>query len=61
MALPLNARHPHVACSLSEYAGGLLRMVDVLLSDPRNFFRSYSAGELGRLMTAPATRSISTP
>ncbi|MFB6604847.1 hypothetical protein [Streptomyces noursei] len=27
-------------------------MADVLLSDPRHFFRSYSAGELGRLMTA---------
>ncbi|MFB6923410.1 hypothetical protein ACFCXR_00005, partial [Streptomyces noursei] len=49
---PLDARHPHVAGSLSEYAGGLLRMADVLLSDPRHFFRSYSAGELGRLMTA---------
>ncbi|MFJ5675053.1 hypothetical protein [Streptomyces sp. NPDC093097] len=49
------------AGSLPEYAGGLLRMADVLLSDPRHFFRSYSAGELGRLMTAPATRSISAP
>ncbi len=46
--------------SLSEYADRLLDMAGVLLSDPRHFFRSYSAGELGRLMSAP-TRSITTP
>ena len=44
--------------SLSEYADRLLAMAVVLLSDPRHFFRSYSAGELGRLMTQP-TRSVS--
>jgi hypothetical protein len=44
--------------SLSEYADRLLGMAEVLLADPRHFFRSYSAGELGRLMTA-STRSVS--
>ncbi|MFG3362767.1 hypothetical protein [Streptomyces griseofuscus] len=43
--------------SLSEYADRLLDMADTLLSDPRHFFRSYSAGELGRLMSHP-TRSV---
>ncbi|MFE2563090.1 hypothetical protein [Streptomyces mirabilis] len=43
--------------SLCEYADRLLEMAAVLLSDPRHFFRSYSAGELGRLMSAP-TRSV---
>lgn len=47
--------------SLPEYAEGLLGMADVLLSDPRHFFRSYSAGEIGRLMTASATRSVTAP
>jgi hypothetical protein len=46
--------------SLSEYAEQLLAMAGVLLSNPRHFFRSYSAGELGRLMSQP-TRSVSTP
>ncbi|WP_432169030.1 hypothetical protein [Streptomyces sp. 1222.5] len=46
--------------SLSEYADRLLDMADVLLGDPRHFFRSYSAGELGRLMSQP-TRSVTTP
>ncbi|MER6350610.1 hypothetical protein ABT186_01840 [Streptomyces sp. NPDC001634] len=46
--------------SLSEYADRLFEMAAVLLSDPRHFFRSYSAGELGRLMSAP-TRSVTTP
>lgn len=46
--------------SLSEYADGLLGMTEVVLSDPRHFFRSYSAGEIGRLMSAP-TRSTTTP
>lgn len=45
--------------SLSEYADRLLEMAAVLLSDPRHFFRSYSAGELGRLMTQ--TRSVTAP
>ncbi|MEV8391887.1 MULTISPECIES: hypothetical protein [unclassified Streptomyces] len=43
--------------SPAEYAGRLLSLTDVLLSSPRHFFRSYSAGELGRLMSAP-TRSV---
>ncbi|WP_369243656.1 hypothetical protein [Streptomyces sp. R41] len=43
--------------SLSDYAEQLLGMAEVLLSNPRHFFRSYSAGELGRLMTT-ATRSV---
>ncbi|MDR3080388.1 MAG: hypothetical protein LBV60_05565 [Streptomyces sp.] len=46
--------------SLSEYADRLLSMAEVFLSEPRHFFRSYSAGELGRLMSAP-TRSVTTP
>lgn len=46
--------------SLSEYVDRLLGMAEVVLSDPRHFFRSYSAGELGRLMSAP-TRSVITP
>ena len=33
-------------------------MTDTLLSDPRHFFRSYSAAEIGRMMNAPATRSV---
>lgn len=45
--------------SLSEYADRLLDMADTLLSDPRHFFRAYSAGELGRLMSHP-TRSVTT-
>ncbi|WP_406170250.1 hypothetical protein OIE52_39090 [Streptomyces canus] len=43
--------------SLAEYADRLLEMAAVLLSDPRHFFRSYSAGELGRLMSE-STRSV---
>ncbi len=46
--------------SLTEYADRLLEMAAVLLSDPRHFFRSYSAGELGRLMTE-STRSVPSP
>jgi hypothetical protein len=46
--------------SLSEYADRLLEMAEVFLSDPRHFFRSYSAGELGRLMSNP-TRSVTAP
>jgi len=45
--------------SLSEYADRLLEMAAVFFSDPRHFFRSYSAGELGRLM-AHSTRSVTT-
>ncbi|MGW0706734.1 hypothetical protein ACWD4G_12360 [Streptomyces sp. NPDC002643] len=47
--------------SASEYVDRLLDMAEVVLSDPRHFFRSYSAGELARMMTAPATRSVPTP
>ncbi|MEW2293984.1 hypothetical protein ABZ719_14935 [Streptomyces sp. NPDC006743] len=43
--------------SVSEYAERLLTMAGVLLATPRHFFRSYSAGELGRLMSHP-TRSV---
>lgn len=46
--------------SLSEYADRLLGMAEVFLSDPRHFFRLYSAGELGRLMSKP-TRSVTAP
>lgn len=43
--------------SVPEYADRLISMGEVLLSDPRHFFRSYSAAELSRLMAAPTTRS----
>ncbi|MFC9614397.1 hypothetical protein [Streptomyces sp. NPDC056938] len=46
--------------SLSEYADRLLEMAATFLSAPRHFFRSYSAGELGRLMSQ-STRSVTTP
>lgn len=46
--------------SLSEYADRLLELAAVFLSDPRHFFRSYSAGELGRLML-DTTRSVPAP
>lgn len=47
--------------SLSDYVERLLGMAEVVLSDPRHFFRSYSASELNRMMTAPAARSVPTP
>ncbi|MFS4093332.1 hypothetical protein [Streptomyces sp. AF1A] len=47
--------------TIAEYTERLLAMTDTLLSDPRHFFRSYSAAEIGRMMTAPATRSIPVP
>ncbi len=47
--------------SLSEYVERLLGMTEVVLSDPRHFFRSYSAGELRRMMTPPAPRSVPAP
>lgn len=45
----------------SEYAEQLLSMTDTLLSDPRHFFRSYSAAEINRMMAAPAPRSVPAP
>ncbi|PWK61889.1 hypothetical protein BCL76_12527 [Streptomyces sp. CG 926] len=36
--------------SLAEYAERLLALSEVLFSDPRHFFRSYSAAEMGRVM-----------
>ncbi|MFI0763793.1 hypothetical protein ACH4TQ_02510 [Streptomyces sp. NPDC021218] len=45
----------------TEYAEQLLSLADTLLSDPRHFFRSYSAAEIGRLITTPATRSVPAP
>ncbi|MFI5883557.1 hypothetical protein [Streptomyces sp. NPDC051554] len=47
--------------SLPEYVDRLLDMTEVVLSDPRHFFRSYSAGELSRMMTAPTARSVPAP
>lgn len=47
--------------SLSEYVERLLGMTEVVLSDPRHFFRSYSVGELRRMMTSPAPRSVPAP
>ncbi|MFE4669356.1 hypothetical protein ACFRI7_31495 [Streptomyces sp. NPDC056716] len=47
--------------SVAEYAGHLLTLTDTLLSDPRHFFRAYSAAEIGRMLAAPATRSVPAP
>ncbi|MFI2037624.1 hypothetical protein ACH470_23695 [Streptomyces bottropensis] len=47
--------------SLAEYVDRLLNTTEVVLSDPRHFFRSYSAGELSRMMTTPAPRSVPAP
>ena len=48
--------------SPAEYVERLLALSELLLSDPRHFFRSYSAGELAHVMTtAPAPRSVSAP
>ncbi|MFG2939695.1 hypothetical protein [Streptomyces sp. NPDC048282] len=47
--------------TVTEYADQLLAMTETMLSDPRHFFRSYSAAEIGRLITAPAPRSIPAP
>lgn len=38
-----------------DHAESLLALADVLSSDPRHFFRSYSAPEISRMMT---TRSL---
>ncbi|MFE0762637.1 hypothetical protein [Streptomyces smyrnaeus] len=45
----------------ADYVEHLLGMTEVVLSDPRHFFRSYSAGEVGRMMTAPQPRSVPAP
>ncbi|MFJ3841818.1 hypothetical protein ACIPY6_40835 [Streptomyces sp. NPDC090054] len=37
--------------SLTQYAEQLLTLAEVLFADPRHFFRSYSAAEIGRMMT----------
>ncbi|MEO3844072.1 hypothetical protein [Streptomyces sp. B22F1] len=47
--------------TLADYVKRLLGMTEIVLSDPRHFFRSYSVGEVGRLLTAPATRSVPAP
>ncbi|MFI1205698.1 hypothetical protein ACH4VR_40825 [Streptomyces sp. NPDC020883] len=47
--------------SLTEYVERLLGLAEVLLSDPRHFFRAYSAAEIGRLLTAPHARSVPAP
>ncbi|MCX4804603.1 hypothetical protein ACFWWM_25795 [Streptomyces sp. NPDC058682] len=41
----------------AEYAERLLALAETLFSDPRHFFRSYSAAELGRLMTTAGSRT----
>ncbi|MEV5875787.1 hypothetical protein AB0L75_16430 [Streptomyces sp. NPDC052101] len=55
----LDTRHWHG--SLTEYAERLLDLAEVLLSNPRHFFRSYSAVELGRLMNRTRARSAPAP
>jgi hypothetical protein len=45
----------------AEYADSLLALAEVLLSDPRHHFRSYSAAEIGRLMPAASARSVPAP
>ncbi|MEU6383091.1 hypothetical protein ABZ847_05940 [Streptomyces bauhiniae] len=47
--------------TITEYADQLLAMAETLLSDPRHFFRSYSAAEIGRMLTAPPSRSVPSP
>lgn len=47
--------------TVADYTEQLLAMTDTLLSDPRHFFRSYSATEIGRMMTAPTARSVLAP
>jgi len=47
--------------NVTEYADQLLALTETMLSDPRYFFRSYSAAEIGRMMTAPTPRSVLTP
>ncbi|MEU9340326.1 hypothetical protein AB0D74_03755 [Streptomyces sp. NPDC048278] len=44
--------------TVAEYADQLLAMTEPLLSDPRHFFRSYTAAEINRMMTAQAPRSL---
>lgn len=39
--------------SLAEYVDRLLALDEVVLADPRHFFRAYSAAEIGRMMTTP--------
>ncbi|MEU9067930.1 hypothetical protein AB0D60_13715 [Streptomyces sp. NPDC048306] len=51
----------HWPGTITEYADQLLAMAKTLLSDPRHFFRSYSAAGIGRLITAPARRSVPAP
>jgi hypothetical protein len=47
--------------TLAEYVEQLLGVAELFLSDPRHFFRSYSAGELGRMMDTTAPRSVPAP
>jgi hypothetical protein len=47
--------------TVTDYADQLLVMTETLLSDPRHFFRSYSASEISRLITAPTPRSVPAP
>ena len=46
--------------TIAEYVDGLLHLAEVFLSDPRHFFRAYSAAEIGRIMT-DTPRSIPAP
>ncbi|MFD4153862.1 hypothetical protein ACFWR4_14105 [Streptomyces hydrogenans] len=43
--------------TITEYVDQLLATAETLLSDPRHFFRSYSAAEIGRLIATPSPRS----
>ncbi|MEV5849700.1 hypothetical protein AB0M32_47855, partial [Streptomyces sp. NPDC051985] len=47
--------------TVAEYADQLLAMTETLLSDPRHFFRSYTAAEINRMMTAQDPRSLPAP
>ncbi|MYQ45471.1 hypothetical protein GTW40_10425 [Streptomyces sp. SID4985] len=44
--------------TITEYVDRMLAMAETLLSDPRHFFRSYSAAEIGRLINEPSPRSV---
>ncbi len=47
--------------TVAEYADQLLAVTETLLSDPRHFFRSYTAAEINRMMTAQDLRSLPAP
>jgi hypothetical protein len=47
--------------SFTHYVKRLPAVTENFLSRPRHFFRSYSAGELGRMMIYQGTREVPAP